>query len=370
MQTLYDVLKVQEDAPLEVIRAAYKVLSSKYHPDKNPGDSAASEMMQKINRAYSILRDPEARARYDAALKRTRDQQQTKTETPQFDEKEAQPPSSGASAYTSFDTPVAQSFGETVGRIWSGRMGLCKTYWVYGFLVSFIWGVILKFVTPGSALAVALVLALVIYLVVINVGIWRAADRYTGYAIWAILAKFAVAGPIAALVVGTAAAIILPAYQDYKTKAAVANSIEPNSVATFDPSTARPIESQQQAEVTAFDPLTARPLETQPAPQLTAEQIHSQTILSAHPDALHISQSQHFQTWLNANPSFQRVANEGAADEVIRMLSTYKASPSPAPPKQVRSPKIEPPSRDVERSMQNLNDWSNRHWNDLQSRGG
>lgn len=370
MQTLYDVLKVQEDAPLEVIRAAYKVLSSKYHPDKNPDDSAASEMMQKINRAYSILRDPEARARYDAALKRTRDQQQTKTATPQFDEREAQPPSSGASASPSSDTPVAQSFGETVGRIWSGRMGLCKTYWVYGALASCLWGIALRFVTPGSALAITLVLAFVIYLVVINVGIWRAADRYTGYAIWAILAKFAVAGPIAALVVGTAAAIILPAYQDYKTKAAVANSIAPNSVAKFDLSTASPIESQPQAEVTAFDPLTARPVETQPAPQLTAEQIHSQTILSTHPDAFQIGQSQHFQTWIKANPSFQRVVNGGTADEVIRMLSIYKASPSPTPPKQAQSPKIEPPSREVERSMQNLNDWSNRHWNELQSKGG
>ena len=348
MQTLYEVLKVQEDAPIEVIRAAYKVLSSKYHPDKNPGDSEASEMMQKINRAYNILRDPEARARYDAALKRTRDQQQAKTATPQFDEMEAQPSSSETSRSSSTDTSTAQSFGETVGRIWSGRMGLCKTYWVYGVLASFIWGIAIRFVTPGSALAITLVLAFVIYLVVINTGIWRAADRYTGYAIWAILAKVAVAGPIAALVVGTAAAIFLPAYQDYKTNEASAIRPAPATAEAFDPTTARPI-----------DPQPAIALEPQPTP----EQIHDQSILSAHPDAFQIARTQPFQTWLKANPAFQRVANGGTADEVIRMLTIYKSTPTPPPSRPVKIQEIAAPSKDTEKAMQNLNDWSNRHWN-------
>ena len=354
MQTLYDVLKVQEDAPLEVIRAAYKVLSSKYHPDKNPGDTSAAEMMQKINRAYNILRDPEARARYDAALKSTRDQQQTKPTAPQFDETGVQPTSTGASASPSTDTPVTHSLGETVGRIWSGRMGLCKTYWIYGVLASCIWGIALRFVTPGSALAITLVLAFVIYLVVINTGIWRAADRYTGYAIWAILAKIAVVGPIAALVVGTAAAVILPAYQDYKAKAAFSSQSPSVSASAFDPNTARPIDAP---------PAIAVP------PQPTPEQIHDQSILRAHPDAFQIAQTQPFQTWLKANPAFQKVANSGTAEEVIRMLSIYKATPLPPPARPVKVPEVTAPSKDTERAMQNLNDWSNRHWNDLQNKG-
>lgn len=369
MQTLYDVLKVQEDAPLEVIRAAYKVLSSKYQPGKNPGDSPASEMMQKINRAYSILRDPESRSRYDAALKRMRDQHHAETSTPQVDKREAKAPTSDSFAHRPHSSPH-QSSRATVAQIWEGRMGLCKTYWIYFILVTFIWGIALGLVKPGSPIAIVLGLALLVYLVIIHVGIWRAADRYTGYAIWAILAKFAVAGPIAALVVGTAAAIILPAYQDYKTKAAVANSPAPNSLATFDPSTARPVDPQPLADVATFDPLTARSLEAQPTSQLTAEEAHFQTILNMHPDASQISKSQHFQNWLNVNPSFQKIASEGTADEVIRMLSIYKASPTLIPPEQAQSQKIELPSREAEKSMRNLNDWSNRHWNELQSKGG
>ena len=71
-ETLYDILKIREDAPPELIRAAYKTLSSMHHPDKNPDDLTASEAMKRINSAYRILRDPESRARYDKALQKMR----------------------------------------------------------------------------------------------------------------------------------------------------------------------------------------------------------------------------------------------------------------------------------------------------------
>lgn len=51
METLYDTLQVKENAPPEIIRAAYKALSNMFHPDKNPGDEAAAGMMQRINAA-------------------------------------------------------------------------------------------------------------------------------------------------------------------------------------------------------------------------------------------------------------------------------------------------------------------------------
>lgn len=38
----YDNLKVARNAPLEVIKAAYKTLSQKYHPDRNAGDAEAA----------------------------------------------------------------------------------------------------------------------------------------------------------------------------------------------------------------------------------------------------------------------------------------------------------------------------------------
>ncbi|HNV07080.1 MAG: J domain-containing protein [Dokdonella sp.] len=64
--TLYDILKVSPDAPSEVIRASYKALSQKHHPDRNPEDAGAPATMQQINRAYAILSDPEKRHQHDA----------------------------------------------------------------------------------------------------------------------------------------------------------------------------------------------------------------------------------------------------------------------------------------------------------------
>ena len=61
----YKILKISRDAPDEVIRAAYKVLASKYHPDKNPDDKASARMMQYVNDAYALLSDPLRRSKYD-----------------------------------------------------------------------------------------------------------------------------------------------------------------------------------------------------------------------------------------------------------------------------------------------------------------
>lgn len=61
----YKILKISRDAPDEVIRAAYKVLASKYHPDKNPGDEISARIMQQINDAYALLSDPIQRSAYD-----------------------------------------------------------------------------------------------------------------------------------------------------------------------------------------------------------------------------------------------------------------------------------------------------------------
>ena len=41
-KTHYDILKVSRDAPIEVIRAAYRVLSLMHHPDRHPEDPAAA----------------------------------------------------------------------------------------------------------------------------------------------------------------------------------------------------------------------------------------------------------------------------------------------------------------------------------------
>lgn len=66
IRTHYDNLKVARDAPSEVIRAAYKALSQRFHPDKNPGDERATRIMTIVNASYAILSDPRARAEHDA----------------------------------------------------------------------------------------------------------------------------------------------------------------------------------------------------------------------------------------------------------------------------------------------------------------
>jgi hypothetical protein len=65
IHTHYDNLKVTRNAPPEVIRAAYKTLSQKYHPDKNPGMSEAGKIMSIINASYEALIDPEKRRMHD-----------------------------------------------------------------------------------------------------------------------------------------------------------------------------------------------------------------------------------------------------------------------------------------------------------------
>lgn len=63
--THYDNLKVTRDAPPEVIRAAYKTLCHKFHPDRNAGSQRATQTFQLITTAYEILSDAERRSQHD-----------------------------------------------------------------------------------------------------------------------------------------------------------------------------------------------------------------------------------------------------------------------------------------------------------------
>ena len=63
----YGVLGVSPTSEDVVIRAAYRALMRRYHPDADPS-SEASQRAQAINAAYSVLSDPEKRARYDGSL--------------------------------------------------------------------------------------------------------------------------------------------------------------------------------------------------------------------------------------------------------------------------------------------------------------
>jgi curved DNA-binding protein CbpA len=62
---LYERLQVSPTADLDAIRAAYRRLAFRYHPDRNPCSADALLLMRSINNAYAILRDPRRRSEYD-----------------------------------------------------------------------------------------------------------------------------------------------------------------------------------------------------------------------------------------------------------------------------------------------------------------
>ncbi|MGA3292574.1 MAG: molecular chaperone DnaJ [Candidatus Acidiferrales bacterium] len=61
----YELLGVPRKAPVKEIRAAYRKLARKYHPDLNPGDKSSEEKFKQIQEAYEVLSDTKKRQMYD-----------------------------------------------------------------------------------------------------------------------------------------------------------------------------------------------------------------------------------------------------------------------------------------------------------------
>jgi DnaJ-class molecular chaperone len=65
MTNFYEILEISRHATLEEIRAAYRRLALRYHPDKNPGDQVAEKQFKRVSEAYQVLADTEKRQLYD-----------------------------------------------------------------------------------------------------------------------------------------------------------------------------------------------------------------------------------------------------------------------------------------------------------------
>ena len=61
----YENLKVARDASPEAIRAAYRTLTRKHHPDRHPDSAEAQRIMSVVNVAYAVLSDPAKRREHD-----------------------------------------------------------------------------------------------------------------------------------------------------------------------------------------------------------------------------------------------------------------------------------------------------------------
>src|SRR6516164_3127265 len=61
----YETLEVERNVDDSKLKAAFRKLAMKWHPDRNPGDAASEVRFKEINEAYEILKDGEKRAAYD-----------------------------------------------------------------------------------------------------------------------------------------------------------------------------------------------------------------------------------------------------------------------------------------------------------------
>ncbi len=68
MINYYHILGISRQAPSQEIKAAYRRLALRYHPDKNPDSSYAEERFKEISHAYHVLSDPVKKAQHDLML--------------------------------------------------------------------------------------------------------------------------------------------------------------------------------------------------------------------------------------------------------------------------------------------------------------
>src|SRR5205807_6670498 len=61
----YETLEVDRTADESKLKAAFRKLAMKWHPDKNPGDATSEVKFKEINEAHEVLKDGDKRAAYD-----------------------------------------------------------------------------------------------------------------------------------------------------------------------------------------------------------------------------------------------------------------------------------------------------------------
>ena len=70
LENYYDILGVAQNAKQAVIKARYRKLALKYHPDRNT-NANVEEKFKQITKAYNTLKNPDSRKKYDELLARS-----------------------------------------------------------------------------------------------------------------------------------------------------------------------------------------------------------------------------------------------------------------------------------------------------------
>ena len=220
IRTHYDNLKVARDAPDVVIRAAYRALVQKHHPDKNPGDMDATRALQIINQSYEVLSNPSRRDLHDKwiaqeelshsnAAARSGSHSSSTPPPPPPPSPPTPPPPPPPPPPPRADTPSedpdfrrdggARQQGADSRGFWSklinGHFGLATTYWVFGLAPWLAVNLAFVVIEPLAAIRTAAswillaILAYLAYWITFAIGCWRAATRYQGPTIWSSLTK-------------------------------------------------------------------------------------------------------------------------------------------------------------------------------------
>lgn len=125
IRTHYENLQVAENASPEVIRGAYRSLSQKWHPDKNPNNIAEAERIASlINEAYAVLSDPQRRKEHDLWIKSERERDAERISKDQL----------SPTPRTTRATPITVTTSETgvVKRVWLMVLFVASLAMIFG----------------------------------------------------------------------------------------------------------------------------------------------------------------------------------------------------------------------------------------------
>src|SRR5262252_4898984 len=68
----YETLQISPNADADTIQRVFRLLAQRFHPDNK--ESGNEARFREIHQAYSVLNDPEKRARYDVAYQQQRNE--------------------------------------------------------------------------------------------------------------------------------------------------------------------------------------------------------------------------------------------------------------------------------------------------------